>query len=420
MKEESIKIVIIISLITLFFLIKKKETLTLTKNIITCDESTYFTTWATGIYSTRHPPINLNYNSLRQIFQISAGGDNMRIKISNEKGKTNLEIKNVCIADSISKSEINKTTIKYITFNGKYNSIIGAGEEIYSDTIIYPLKPLSKIAISIYFGSVPKQLSGHEYSFTYSYIEKGNTINKKKFSDRNKIAHSYFISLMEISSDNPKKVIVCFGDSITDGVIFNNEIRDSYPGILFEEIYKNNKSTEFAVVNEGINADKLTSKGIIRYKHDVLDIKGISHIIVLYGVNDLNVLNATSEEIISGYKKIIQEAHQNKILIYAGTILPFSNYIKAKCLWNEQKEKVREETNNWIRNTKPEKGGFDHFFDFDNAIKDPKNKTIMKDIYDSGDGIHPGTEGYKKMVDVIKESNLFTINQIKSKRKNYI
>lgn len=81
-----------------------------------------------------------------------------------------------------------------------------------------------------------------------------------------------------------------------------------------------------------------------------------------------------------------------------------------KYLWNKQKEKIREETNNWIRNTKPEKGGFDHFFDFDSTIKDPKNKTIMKVIDDSGDGIHPGNEGYKKMVDVIKESNLFTRN----------
>ena len=87
-----------------------------------------------------------------------------------------MEIKRICIADLISKSQIDTKTIKYLRFNGKSKIIIPKGEEIYSDTIMYPLKHISDIAIAIYLGSVPKNKSGHYYSRAFSYIEEGNKI----------------------------------------------------------------------------------------------------------------------------------------------------------------------------------------------------------------------------------------------------
>ena len=338
------------------------------------NESSYFTSWATGMNLTGKPKINLNENSIRQIIRVSAGGEKIRLKFSNLIGNSELEIKKVCIADLISKSKINKKTLKYLTFNGEYSITINKEKEEYSDTINYILKPFSLIAITIYFGKVPTELSGHSYSLTYSYIEKGNKITKKKFSERNKVDHLFFISALEISSESPKKVIVFFGDSITDGVIFKDDMRDNYPDIFFEKLYYTKNISDISVVNEGINADRLLEKGLKRYKHDVLNIKGVSYIIVLYGVNDINALNATSYQIISGYKKIIEEAHKRHIYIYAGTIMPFSTY-KAKNIWNKEKEKERQKVNKWIRETKPENSGFDAFFDFDKNVKDSENET---------------------------------------------
>ena len=371
------------------------------------NESSYFTSWATGIYPIRRPDIQLYGNSLRQIIHVSAGGEKIRIKFSNIIGQSPLEIKKVCIADVISETEINTKTLKYLKFNGKNNILIRPKQEIYSDTILYPLKTFSKIAITIYLGKIPKELSGHSYSFTYSYIEKGYKINKSKFPEKNKIDQWYFISALEISSDNPKKVIVCFGDSITDGVILENKYRDNYPDILFSKLYIENQMTDISVVNEGINADILSVRGLKRYEHDVLNIKGIKYIIVLMGVNDINVKNATSKKIISGYKQLIKKAHEKKILIYGATIMPFSQY-KRKYLWNLNKEKHRNDVNNWIRKTKPQNGGFDDFFDFDKYVKDPLNSTSLGPFADSGDGIHPSTGGYKKMVESINNLGLFS------------
>jgi len=398
--DKRMKFFLIFLPLIIFYLTKKQI-------ILKCKESTYFTTWATSIYNLKRYHGNLNNHSIRQIIRISASGDKIRLKISNKSGEKNLEIKKICIADLISQSKVDTNTIKFLKFNGKNSVIIPKGEEIYSDTIMYPLKSISDISISIYFGSVPKNKSGHYYSRTFSYIEKGYKITNKKFSEKNKISNWFFIEALEVSSEKPKKTVVFFGDSITDGISGTNDTRNNYPDIFSAKIHEKIKNSDIAVINKGINADRITEKGIKRYEHDVLNIKGVKYIVVLYGVNDLNAINRSSSQIISAYKSIIKQAHEKNLYIYSGTILPFSDYHR-RYIWNKKKEKVRNEVNEWIRKTKPNKGGFDAFFEFDKELKDPKNETRLADIYDCGDGIHPSLKGYQKMVDCIKDLSLFT------------
>ena len=132
------------------------------------DEHTYFTAWATAINKTEPPLVDLNHSSIRQIIKISSSGKKIRLKFSNLLGESDLEIKKVTIADLVSESEIDKNTMKILTFNnGEEGTIIEKGKEIYSDTIYYPLKSLSYIAISIYFGSVPNELTGHYLSLVF-------------------------------------------------------------------------------------------------------------------------------------------------------------------------------------------------------------------------------------------------------------
>lgn len=90
------------------------------------DENTYFTTWATAIINTAAPNKELTNNSIRQIVHISASGQNLRLKLSKKMGKTDLEIKEITIADSTSQgtSEIDLETLTPLTFNGEKGIII--------------------------------------------------------------------------------------------------------------------------------------------------------------------------------------------------------------------------------------------------------------------------------------------------------
>ena len=370
------------------------------------EDLTYSTTWATSLYQIEPPPINLSNNTLRQIIHISSSSQKIRLRLSNKNGKKNLEINSINIADSVSQGtgEINETTITPMLFEGKKNIVIPPGKEIYSDVFSYPLKSLSEVSISIFFGSVPDEYTGHEASMTNSFIDEGNKINNKIISTKNKISHYYFISLLEILSPTKKDTIVCFGDFITDGVGSTNDKHNRYPDLLSMKLRLNKETSEISVVNEGITSTRVTEHGIERFTHDVLEIKGVKYIIFMYGVNDINWLNLKSSEIISAYQRIIKLAHEKKLYIYGCTILPYGN----NEIWTEEREKVRKEINEWLRNTKTEEGGFDYIFDFDKYVKDPKDETKLFKDYDSWDGIHPSPEGYLRMVQVIDDLTLFT------------
>jgi len=364
----------------------------------------FCTTWGASqrlIPKECHPPIDLSNNSLRQIFKISLGGNKFRIKLSNYYGNQNLEIKGLSIAKSLfqgkSKIDINTNTI--ITFNNKKEITIKKGEEIYTDIFDINFEPSTEVAISIFFGNVPSDITGHKFSLTNSYIEKGNKINEEIFSNEYIISHWYFVSNIELVSEKGKdnNCIVCFGDSITDGRFSEMNKQERWSDFLF------NKIKNLGINNQSLSGSFLTKEGIQRFQKDVIDQNGTKYIIVLYGINDITKLNKEENEIIDNYKILIKKAHENNIKIYGGTILPFKGYR----LYSEQKNIIRNKVNEWIRNCKKIKDGFDDFIDFDLIIRDNKDIDKIMDIYNSGDGAHPNSDGYKKMVDVFNNLSIF-------------
>ena len=373
-------------------------------------ESTYCATWASSQYLTENnnlPPIPLSNNSIRQIVHVSISSPTIRLKFSNRVGDSNLELKAVTLANSVSQGsgEIDPLTLTTLKFSGKESVVIPPYTEIYSDPFYYPLKVQSEVAISIYFGEVPQKLTSHAGSRTFSFFEQGNKVNEVKFSHENKVAHWYVITAIEVSHSFPRKAVVCYGDSITDGRGSTDDKQNRWSDILSQKLYLNDKTINVAVVNEGIGATFARGEALERFDRDVLEVKGATYIIVLYGVNDILFTGSTSEQIIEAYKKIIRKAHRNNRFIYGATILPFGKNDN----WSEEKEKVREEVNNWIRTAREDKGGFDFFFDFDEVMKDPNDEKKMYYLYDCGDGLHPSPEGYKRMVDAIDNLRLFTL-----------
>ena len=283
------------------------------------DESSYFTTWATVISNVFTPKMKLSNNSLRQIVCVSASGNNIRLKLSNKKGKTNLEIKEINIANSKSQGfgEIDYNSIAYLTFKGEKEIIIPPKQEIYTDTITYNLKPLSEVSISIYFGITPDILTGHKSSRTHSFIEEGNKISDEKFSNNHKIACWFFISGIEVSSLAKKKTIICFGDSITDGSGSTINKQNRWIDLLTNKLYLNKDTSDLAVVNKGLSGSKITKNGLQIFSNDVLKVRGVTYIIVLIGINDINS-NKNSSQIISAYKQIIEEADKIICLFMLG------------------------------------------------------------------------------------------------------
>lgn len=370
-------------------------------------DSTFFcVTWSNSqnlVPKDSSPSIDLSNNSLRQIVKISIGGEKFRIKISNKHGIDSLEIKSISLAKSLSQGsgEIDLSTLKKLTFNNNEFTSIPKGEAIYTDIFDYNLPACSEVAISIFFGKVPSDITGHIYSITNSFIEKGNKINESKFSDEYKVPHWYFISNIEIVSPTLLKGVVCFGDSITDGRFSSLDKHERWPDFLFKQLQ--DEKIDIAINNQGLSGTSLSTAGMERYEDDVLRQNGAKYIIILYGINDITKLNKNENDLIEVYKKVIRKAHEANMLIYGGTLTPFKGYR----LYTEEKNVIRNKVNEWIRNSKKISDGFDEIIDFDLVLRDDKDINKVNDNYNSGDCVHLNSLGYERMKDAFSDLTIF-------------
>lgn len=371
------------------------------------DLNRFCSTWSNSqilLQKDSKPSIDLSNNSLRQIFKISIGGEKFRIKISNKYGNDSLEINAISIALSHSQGtgQIKLNTIKQLTFNKKEGIILSKGKEIYTDIFDYNLNSCSEIAISIFFGKVPSDLTGHIFSITNSFIEKGNKINEEKFTNEYKIEHWYFVSNIEILNKNNIKGLICFGDSLTDGRFSSIDKQERWPDFLFKKL--NNEKINIAVNNQGLSGTSMSTVGVDRFENDVINQKGTKYIFILYGMNDINKLNKNENEIIEIYKNLIKKAHEEHMLIYGGTLSPFKGYR----LFSLERNRIRNKVNEWIRNSKKDNDGFDEVIDFDKVLRDGKDKDKLNNIYSSGDGVHLNSLGYEKMIEAFNDLTIFS------------
>jgi lysophospholipase L1-like esterase len=163
-------------------------------------------------------------------------------------------------------------------------------------------------------------------------------------------------------------------------------------------------------MNAGIAGNRVLSEGtfqvginaLARFEHNALSQAGVTHIIVMEGINDIGNARTnptpTAEDIISGYQQMIVQAHSKGLKIYGATLTPFY----GAAYYTEVGEAKRQAVNRWIRTSK----AFDGVIDFDAATQDPKDPKKFMAAYDSCDHLHPNDAGYKAMADAI-DINLF-------------
>lgn len=358
------------------------------------------------------PSTPLSGSVIRQVVRMSTGGDYMKLTLSNYYGDSDLVINSVHIADSLGSGMIDLATDTAVTFNGGSESVtIPKGEKVESDVIVFSADDLESIAMTIDCNTVPAKVTGHSGARTTTYIKSSATVSDVSMIGAETNEHWYFASEIDVLNDADYAVIACLGDSITDGRGCTTNANDRWTDVLMERIKAD--GLKLTVVNDGIGGNSINNWGLgesgrDRWQKEVKDRSGVKYLIVLEGINDIGGktedvftgdMSKCPEDgkittgIIEAYQEIIDEAHEQGIKVIGGTILPCGN----NDYYNETMEEMRQTINTWIR----ELGEFDAVIDFDAVMRDPDDPTKLKAEYDSGDGLHPGPEGYKAMGECI-------------------
>jgi lysophospholipase L1-like esterase len=334
------------------------------------------------------------------VVHASIGGRRVRVQISNAIGATELTIGSAHIAVRAKESEIVAGTDRALTFSGRPTCTIQPGVLMFSDPVDLDLAPASDLAVSLYLPKDTGAPTSHAVALHTSYISKGDTTGQPVMPDASATYAYLWLSSVDVVAPPNAFAIVAYGDSITDGYATTRDADRAWPTLLAKRLIARKTA---AVINLGISGNQVLRDGagqsaLARFDRDVLSRAGVKWIILLEGINDINIRGRnpgpdalTSDDLIAGYRQLIERAHTQGIRVIGATIMPEEGVPTA----SESGEEIRLAVNEWIRTSH----AFDAIVDFDAVVRDPNRPIRLRADFDPGDHIHPNDAGNQAMAD---------------------
>ncbi|MGA8042193.1 MAG: SGNH/GDSL hydrolase family protein, partial [Terracidiphilus sp.] len=179
-------------------------------------------TWATSpmLAENTFRIYDFSGKTLREIVHVSAGGEQVRIRFTNEFGKDPLVLSDVHVAMSAGADAIKDGTDHALTFGGEKTVRVAAGAVAYSDPVTMTVAPMSDLTVSFFVPSqVMRQETFHDFADQDNYLVSGDVAGAASLTDAKKIESWYFLDGVDVAGTKGARAIVTLGDSITDGAL---------------------------------------------------------------------------------------------------------------------------------------------------------------------------------------------------------
>ncbi len=355
--------------------------------------------------SSGPPPHNLpdsfEDQTLRMIVRTSLGGRQLRISLSNMLNANPLRVGAAHLGLHTGRGAIEPASDRALTFGGQSTVIVPPGALVLSDPVDLEVAPLTDLAVSLYLPEATGAPSSHTTGMRTAYIANGNMVAQPVLPADAQTTTAYaWLSSVDVLAPATAFTIVALGDSITDGYATTVDGNRAWPALLARRLNGDARTRHIGVVNQGISGNQVLRNGaglsmLARFDRDVLSRPGVKWLILLGGINDINIRGRfgtpplTAEELIGGYEQIIARSRVHGIRVIGATLTPQEGQFTA----TEQGEQIRQAVNTWIRTS----GRFDAVVDFDAAVRDPTRPQRLNPAFDPGDHIHPNDAGNAAM-----------------------
>ena len=369
----------------------------------------------------------------RLTFDSNLNGEKVRVRFSNRYAKNPLCLRSVTVG-IVRGDRVEE--LRPVTLRGKREIALAPGEEAWSDETELSVRAGDRLAVTGYteepqsvesvcaFWSAEGPLVELSGSGDYTGGEAFEPVPSAEIypvvaEDANPVKAFFFygVSGLQVWTDDEVRTVVMFGDSITHmGMISNAlsaRLAEAYPG-------------KVSVINRGIGGNRLLydatkveflpaegacfgPAGVSRFEEDVFGQESADAVLVLEGINDImhpiqfghEDEAVTAEELVNGFRRLIDIAHRHGAKIFGATVTPSGND-DYPAEWMPRFEEVRTELNRRLR----EGIGFDGVFDYDAAIRDEARPDYIRADCHIGDGLHPNDKGGKLMAETIDLSAL--------------
>lgn len=365
--------------------------------------------------------LGLRNLTFRTRIQPTISGEDVRITLSNEFGTGPLTIDTASVAKGYEKlpQAIKTWARKNVTFNGQSSVTIPAGETVTSDPVGMSVDALEYLTVSLFMKRTETMktyglIGGDTYIMSGNFAKAATTIGvpMKMEADFGEYSVIPALTGVEVYAPEASSAVV-IGDST---------LANDIPILLAEKL-QSAGITNVGILQQAIKGNRLLDDGagilgmaygeamVDRFERDVLNQPGVERIFLKVGVNDVVHPNCeslkdearavTAEEMIAGYKQLIEQAHERGIEVYLFTRTAWKGYTRNvlgsdDVQWSPEIDQMRQDINAWIRSSDNPADGY---IDLDFMCTD-ETASELKSEYTT-DGAHFTALGQQTVADAV-------------------
>jgi lysophospholipase L1-like esterase len=334
------------------------------------------------------------------------------VVLSNAFGTAPLTIGAADVSLHGKEAAIVPNSTRALAFGGAASATIPPGAMLFSDPVSLTVPALADLAIDIYLpgdtAASPSPLTVHNGARQTNYVSpQGNKVGAASMPVQTTTSAWFFLSRVEVIAPPTTGALALFGDSITDGFNSTPDTNRRWPDHFARRLKNRAGGSPVGVLNLGIDGNRILSDGLgvnalARFDRDVLVQSGITHVVILEGINDLGLTRTPRPgvaDLIAGHLQLIERAHARGLKVFGATLLPYEGTTFAG-YWSPEGEATRQKFNEWIRTSHK----YDDVIDFDRVVRDPGQPSRLLLKIDSGDHLHPNDAGYEAMANAVNLS----------------
>ena len=363
--------------------------------------------------------------TFRLIVKPDLWGRRIRLRFSNAFGTQRVTFDDVYVGLQGSGGNIVAGTNQPAAFDRGHRTLaLAPGASGFSDPIDLRIGATErrllagrKLAVSFHVVGATGPMTWHAKALTTSYLTGPHTGSHGADESDGSFPYTttswYFLDAIEVEAPEHTSVVVCFGDSITDGTASTLNGDDRWPDVLSRRLHTT-YGDRVSVVNAGIGGNQVFApptysptapfaggpSALSRLDRDVLSLSGVTSVIWLEGINDLSS-GASAEAVIAGFKEGVRRLRARGLRVIGGTIT--SSVGATTASGTPENDAKRKTINEFIRTG----GLFDGVVDFDAATRDPQTGALKEAFQPNsttggaGDRLHPNRAGYHAMGNAI-------------------
>ncbi len=357
----------------------------------------------------------------RMVVKSAISGKKIKLELSNECAKNDVEIGSVTVAKCNEKGDFTEGYIP-VTFNGEKEFSIKMGEVITTDVVDIEVETGDYFCINIFVKKGALR-SGNLIDNVDLITVKGDVTHTPKVENQrrtrdgvrefaSKTLKMYFhkpipiIQSVKLLNETDAKSIIVYGDSISQQGYWTN--------MFSERIYKEFPG-KYSVINKSIMGNRLLLDyserffckglfgvgGLNRMQRDILNYPDCEYVILALGTNDFLQYNTiaapksekpTVQQFFDGILEFNEKLKKDGKKLIVFNILNFGEAIDSR---PEKEEMVKEFNQKLMEN----KHLFHGVYDQASLCVNPDKPNCTKKEYLGKDYIHPNKKGGKIVAD---------------------